>query len=142
MCFWVGDSSPPCSVTIYPGNQCHLGWLACVCLLVGFALKQLFVGKLSQWLRAGLAATTHTVWSMILFWVVLASVSQHGGRLGRLLLSPHWRALGKLTNCVLLVHPLVTRWMLLSLDHSVHVSDSLLVSLRDLWIKPKSTRVT
>lgn len=88
----------------------------------------MFVAGLSEWMRAAIAATTHTVWSTMLFWLVLASVSQHGGPGGRALLSARWRPLGKLTNCVLLVHPLVTRWMLLSLDHSVHVSDSLLVS--------------
>lgn len=104
------------------------GWLACVSLIVGFALKQLFVLKLSAWIRAGLASTTHIVWSTILFWIVLASVSQHGGALGRALLSERWRPLGKLTTCVLLVHPLVTRVLLLSMEHSVHLSDPLLVS--------------
>ncbi len=66
-----------------------LGWIATILLLCGISFRNLFLMKSNLWMEASLSSISHTVWPMILFWIILSSVSQHQGnkkrkRLGKL----------------------------------------------------------
>lgn len=118
-------------------------------LFAGLVFRQFVVADTSRWIHAGLSSLGHTIWSVVLFWVILAFISQHRGRshnkhlhfkpykCHKLVLdtfrgflgSRHWLPLSKLTNCVLIIHPLITRLIILSMSQSFRISFSLIVSI-------------
>lgn len=76
--------------------QNFAGWIACLSLLAGIILKEFFIGKINEWFRAGISSITHAVWSIILFWIVLASISQHRGILEIFILLTFYSDLNKI----------------------------------------------
>ncbi|XP_037917555.1 uncharacterized protein LOC119655646 [Hermetia illucens] len=57
------------------------GWIACVLILAGFGYGFHTVEfRVNPWVRAIISTLGHTIWSMVLFWIVLASISQYGGK--------------------------------------------------------------
>lgn len=56
------------------------GWIATVLLMCGITFRSLFLLKSNLWIESSLSSITHTVWPMILFWIILTSISQHQGK--------------------------------------------------------------
>lgn len=56
------------------------GWIACSFLLVALTFSKAFVPLSSHWMEAILSTINHTIWSIILVWIIVASLSKHRGR--------------------------------------------------------------
>lgn len=56
------------------------GWMACSFLLVALIFSKAFVPLSSHWMDAILGTINHTIWSMILVWILVASQSKHRGK--------------------------------------------------------------
>lgn len=65
---------------------------------------------------------------MELFYFLIILVL-NSGFIGRLLGAQIFIPFSKMTNCFLLIHPLITRIVLLNYDGSIHLSIGLIVSL-------------
>lgn len=57
-----------------------LGWIACLFLFTAILFSKTVIKFSNQWVEATLSVATHTIWSMILFWIILASISLHRGK--------------------------------------------------------------
>lgn len=55
------------------------GWIASGLLLIAIIFNGYFLANANPWILASISSITHTIWSMILFWVILASISQNRG---------------------------------------------------------------
>lgn len=55
------------------------GWIACLFLLAAILLRKTVVEFSNHWINATLSVANHTIWSMILFWIILASITQYRG---------------------------------------------------------------
>ncbi|XP_037028727.1 nose resistant to fluoxetine protein 6-like [Bradysia coprophila] len=102
------------------------GWIASVLLVCGISFRNIFLVKSNLWIEAALSSSTHTVGPMILFWIILSSISQYQGFIGRFLSSKRLIPLSKLTNCILMVHPLITRLIILDSEQIFHLSLAIL----------------
>lgn len=56
------------------------GWIASVLLVCGISFRNIFLVKSNLWIEASLSSATHTIWPMILFWIILSSISQYQGK--------------------------------------------------------------
>lgn len=58
-----------------------LGWIASFLIIFGFIFGfQMILRQVNPILKATIVTITHTIWSMILFWIILTSISQYGGK--------------------------------------------------------------
>lgn len=136
------------------------GWIACLFLFAAILFSKTVIEFSNRWMNATMSVAHHTIWSMILFWIILASITQYrgdtssisqfsfpysqfrafalniwfidfvtSGIIGRFVGSKSLLPLSKITNCVLLIYPLVSRVIILSSDGTFHLSVGLIVSI-------------
>lgn len=59
------------------------GWIASILLLIGYIFSENYYITEQEinnsWFIAIVSTMSHTIWSMILIWIILASVSNHKG---------------------------------------------------------------
>lgn len=58
----------------------NLGWLASAFLITGLIFTKFHADKLEPFVLSSFSTITHSIWSMILFWIVIASLSNHSGK--------------------------------------------------------------
>lgn len=132
-----------------PFNLALAGWIACGFLIIALILSKLSGTSSSS--SATFSTMTYAMWSLIVLWLIIASISKHrgldlffglwflmnkksyklmliiSGVIGRLLTSKYLLPFNKISNCFLMLHPLVTRIIILSSDTAVHLSFAMIV---------------
>lgn len=73
------DSIRISNATLFSHFKTTTGWIACSFLLVALVFSKAFVPLSSHWMEALLSTINHTIWSMILVWIIVASLSKHRG---------------------------------------------------------------
>lgn len=58
----------------------YVGWIACAFLIAAVGFSKVFIRFSNNWTQPILSTINHSVWSMILVWMILASVSEHRGK--------------------------------------------------------------
>lgn len=55
------------------------GWIACLFLFAAILFSKTVIEFSNRWMNATMSVAHHTIWSMILFWIILASITQYRG---------------------------------------------------------------
>ncbi|XP_044019837.1 nose resistant to fluoxetine protein 6-like [Aphidius gifuensis] len=69
------------------------------------------------------------IWALIIGWIVVASSTNHGGLVNKLLSMEIFIPLGKLTYCAYLINPIIVSTIYLGADVSLHMELFLLVPI-------------
>lgn len=93
-----------------------------------FGYDIIFLEK-NQWIRATILTLSHTIWSMILFWIILASISRYNLGLRNILKCKCFQILGKLSNCTFFIGPLVIKVFFLCSESASNTSTGYMVRL-------------
>lgn len=56
-----------------------LGWIASALLLIAILFNGHFLSNANPWIVASVSSIKHTLWAMVLCWIILASISQNRG---------------------------------------------------------------
>lgn len=135
-----------------------LGWISCLLLVVALIFSKSLISLTTN---AIFSTIIHMTWSIIILWIIIASISKHRGNwiwfnhvfaelamstvwsycnivkingifsfigiIGHILTSKYFLPLDKMTNCILMVYPFITRTIIASSDSSMHLSIGLIV---------------
>ncbi|XP_055389988.1 O-acyltransferase like protein-like [Condylostylus longicornis] len=106
------------------------GWMLCILIIgVYFFGLPLIIGRINLWVRASAITMLHIAWNMILCWITLSSLSDYGGLLKDFLNSKLLFTIGKFTNTVILLNPLIIRTVLLSGETGILLSGGLVIMM-------------
>ncbi|XP_055303582.1 nose resistant to fluoxetine protein 6-like [Sitodiplosis mosellana] len=101
------------------------GWISCLLLVVALIFSKSLISITTN---AMFSTIIHMTWSVIILWIIVASISKHRGLIGHILTSKYLMPLDKMTNCFLMVYPIITRIIILSSDSSMHLSIGLIIT--------------
>lgn len=100
-----------------------LGWIACILMGAGFIFGyDIILFEKNQWIRATILTLSHTIWSMILFWIILASISRYNLGLRAVMKLKVFQICGKLSNCTFFIGPLVIKVFFLCSESASNTS--------------------
>lgn len=97
-----------------------VGWTASVACLLSL-IYGLYDVDLSPWAGAAYSALSHSAWAMGVAWIVVACVTGHGGIVNTILSSTILYPFSRITYCAYLLHPIVIRVMVMSMDSPLHL---------------------
>ncbi|KAL1488430.1 hypothetical protein ABEB36_014903 [Hypothenemus hampei] len=97
-----------------------IGWISSVGLLLALVYG-LYDIQLSPLAGAAYSSLSHTAWALGLAWIVIACVTGYGGFVNNFLSLPVLYPFSRVTYCAYLVHPLLIRGMVMSLDSPLHL---------------------
>ncbi|XP_031626081.1 uncharacterized protein LOC116342557 [Contarinia nasturtii] len=101
------------------------GWISCFLLVIALIFSKSLISLTTN---AIFSTIVHMTWSIIILWIIIASISKHRGLIGHLLTSQYLLPLNKMTNSFILIFPIVTRIIILSSDSSMHLSVGLMIT--------------
>ncbi|KAK0083723.1 hypothetical protein PV325_008321 [Microctonus aethiopoides] len=73
-------------------------------------------------------ALSHSGWAISIAWILISSVTSNGGIVGKILSWKYIYPLSRLTYCAYLIHPVLTRAIILRGESTLHLSQELIVS--------------
>ncbi|ENN81281.1 hypothetical protein YQE_02317, partial [Dendroctonus ponderosae] len=97
-----------------------IGWVSSFGLLLALVYG-LYEVHLSPIAGAAYSSLSHTAWAVGLAWIVVACVTGYGGMINKLLSLPILYPFSRVTYCAYLVHPLLIRFMVMTMDSPVHL---------------------
>lgn len=104
------------------------GWIACILMGSGFIFGyEIIIFEKNQWIRATILTLSHTIWSMILFWIILASISRYNLGLRKIMELRFFQICGRLSNCSYFIGPLVIKIFFLYSESASNTSIGYLV---------------
>ncbi|ERL91085.1 hypothetical protein D910_08427, partial [Dendroctonus ponderosae] len=109
--------------TLFPVNEMLwvvIGWVSSFGLLLALVYG-LYEVHLSPIAGAAYSSLSHTAWAVGLAWIVVACVTGYGGMINKLLSLPILYPFSRVTYCAYLVHPLLIRFMVMTMDSPVHL---------------------
>ncbi|KAF5302728.1 hypothetical protein FQR65_LT08470 [Abscondita terminalis] len=96
------------------------GWLiSSTCLLS--LVYGLYEVNLSPFIGAAYSALSHSIWALGLAWIVVACTTGYGGYVNKLLSASVLYPFSRVTYCAYLVHTIVLRVMVMSMDQPLHL---------------------
>ncbi|KAJ8973375.1 hypothetical protein NQ317_007188 [Molorchus minor] len=97
-----------------------IGWTAsAVCLLS--LVYGLYEAHLPPWVGAAYSALSHSAWALGLAWIVVACCTGYGGIVDQILSATILYPFSRVTYCAYLIHPIVIRVMVMSMDSPLHL---------------------
>ncbi|XP_050296587.1 nose resistant to fluoxetine protein 6 isoform X2 [Anthonomus grandis grandis] len=97
-----------------------IGWLSSLGLLLALVYG-LYEANLSPVAGAAYSSLSHSAWAIGLAWIVVACVTGYGGIINKILSLPVLYPFSRVTYCAYLVHPLLIRGMVMSMDSPLHL---------------------
>ncbi|CAG9765410.1 unnamed protein product [Ceutorhynchus assimilis] len=97
-----------------------IGWSSSLALLLALVYG-LYEANLSPAVGAAYSSLSHTAWALCLAWIVVACVTGYGGFINKILSFPFLYPFSRVTYCAYLVHPLLIRGMVMSMDSPLHL---------------------
>ncbi|KAJ8944684.1 hypothetical protein NQ318_015892 [Aromia moschata] len=107
-----------------------IGWIAAVTCLLSLVYG-LYEARLPPWVGATYSALSHSAWAMGLSWIVVACVTGYGDSeratlalqsiVNKILSATILYPFSRVTYCAYLIHPVVIRVMVMSMDSPLHL---------------------
>lgn len=97
-----------------------LGWTASIGLILAL-IYGLYEVSLPPLMGAAYSSLSHSAWAMSLAWIVVACVTGYGGMVNKILSLPILYPFSRVTYCAYLVHPLLIRGTVMTLDSPMHL---------------------
>lgn len=97
-----------------------VGWTASFACLLALIFG-LYEVNLSPWAGAAYSSFSHSAWALGVAWIVIACCTGHGGIVNSILSSTILYPFSRITYCAYLLHPIVIRIMVMSMDSPLHL---------------------
>ncbi|KAJ8919034.1 hypothetical protein NQ315_016940 [Exocentrus adspersus] len=97
-----------------------VGWTASIACLLSLVYG-LYETRLTPSAGATYSALSHSAWAMGLSWIVVACCTGYGGIVNKILSATILYPFSRVTYCAYLLHPIVIRVMVMSMDSPLHL---------------------
>ncbi|KAJ8938794.1 hypothetical protein NQ314_011330 [Rhamnusium bicolor] len=97
-----------------------IGWILSIACLFSLVYG-LYEARLTPWVGAAYSALSHSAWAIGLSWIVVACCTGYGGIVNKVLSATILYPFSRVTYCAYLLHPIVIRVMVMSMDSPLHL---------------------